>query len=195
MLLIVVLVGLTFVSAGLFYFVSKKLIYGNSTPLTIQAVIPPNQESKNQGLPIRLNIPKLKVDTALEQVGLTPQGAVEAPKNSDNAAWYELGPRPGEIGSAVITGHYGRWKNGQGSVFDNLNELKPGDKLYITDETGTTTAFVVRGSRSYDPEADALEVFISTDGKPHLNLVTCEGVWDKVLKSYPKRLVVFADKE
>ena len=45
------------------------------------------------------------------------------PKNPENAAWYELGPRPGEEGSAVIDGHYGTWKNGKTSAFDRLREL------------------------------------------------------------------------
>ncbi|MFZ2299818.1 MAG: class F sortase [Candidatus Moraniibacteriota bacterium] len=54
---------------------------------------------------------------------------------------------------------------------------------------------MVRESRSFDPDADALDVFSSDDGKAHLNLITCEGVWDKASKRYSKRLVVFTDKE
>lgn len=147
------------------------------------------------GRPVRLKIPGINVDAALESVGLTLKGAVDVPKGLGNAAWFNLGPRPGEIGSAVITGHYGRWKNGAGSVFDDLNKLNQGDKLYVEDDKGVITSFVVRASRSYDPNADAPEVFDSNDGKPHLNLITCEGVWNINLKSYPKRLVVFTDKE
>jgi len=50
-----------------------------------------------------------------------------------------------------------------------------------------------------DPSADqskhpTLET-ASSDAKAHLNLITCEGVWDKVSKSYSKRLVVFTDRE
>jgi len=35
----------------------------------------------------------------------------------------------------------------------------------------------------------------SNDGKAHLNLITCAGVWDEVEKSHSSRLVVFADME
>lgn len=147
------------------------------------------------GLPARLKIPKIKVDVALERVGLTADGAVGAPKGPINAAWYKLGPRPGEIGSAVITGHYGVWKSGIPTVFNNLDKLSPGDKLSVKDDRGIITTFVVREIKSYDPKAGAAEVFASGDGKAHLNLITCEGIWDKTAKSYPKRLVVFTDKE
>lgn len=144
--------------------------------------------------PIRLKIPKIKVNTTLEHVGLTSEGAMDIPKSPDKAAWFNLGPRPGEIGSAVIDGHYGVWKNGKKTVFNNLNKLRKGDKVYTIDEKGSVITFVVRESKSYNSEMDADDVFISGDGKSHLNLITCEGVWNKVTQSYPRRLVIFTDK-
>ncbi len=144
-------------------------------------------------LPVRLKIPKIHVDAAVEYVGLTPAGAMDVPKNPVTVAWLNLGARPGEVGSAVVSGHYG-WKNGKPAAFDNLYALRKGDKIYIEDEKGATTTFVVREIRRYSPSANAAEVFASSDGKAHLNLITCEGVWNKVEKSYSKRLVVFTDK-
>lgn len=118
----------------------------------------------------------------------------DVPKDFTNVAWFNLGPRPGEEGSAAIAGHFGR-KNGKASAFDNLYKLRKGDKIYVEDDKGEVITFVVRGIRRYDPKADASGVFFSSDGKAHLNLITCEGAWNKVTKSYSKRLVVFADKE
>ncbi|MDP2708541.1 MAG: class F sortase [bacterium] len=153
------------------------------------------EQSQPANQPIRLKIPKINIDAAVEYVGLTSQGAMDVPKDSSDVAWFELGARPGDNGSAVITGHYGRWKNGKGSVFDDLNKLSEGDRLYIEDEKGATITFVVREKRRYYPDADAKDVFSSNDGKSHLNLITCDGVWDKAAKSYSKRLIVFTDKE
>lgn len=152
------------------------------------------EKPASSGLPIRLKIPKINVDAALEYVGLTSDGAMDVPKSQDDAAWFNLGPRPGENGSAVIAGHYG-WKNRKASAFDNLHKLREGDKLYIEDDKGMIISFVVRAIQRYEPNADASDVFGSNDDKSHLNLVTCEGVWNKVFKSYSKRLVIFTDKE
>jgi LPXTG-site transpeptidase (sortase) family protein len=149
----------------------------------------------NSGLPVRLKIPGINVDAPLRPVGLTPDGSMDTAKGPDEAVWFEPGPRPGEDGSAVIAGHYGTWKNGEGSVFDNLHELSKGDKLYIEDDEGATISFVVRESRTYNSNADPSDVFSSSDGKSHLNLITCEGVWNKDSKSYSQRLVIFTDKE
>lgn len=147
------------------------------------------------GKPVRLKIPEINVDSAIESLGLAIDGAMDVPEGPRDVAWFNIGPRPGENGSAVIAGHYGTWVGGAGSVFDDLNKLKKGDKLYVEYEKGIIITFVVRESRTYDPKADASDVFGSNDENPHLNLITCDGIWNKVSKSYSERLVVFTDKE
>lgn len=166
-------------------FVSKNLFDDASAKL---------KEPVRAGLPLRIQIPKIRVDASVEHVGLTAQGVVGVPKGPTTVAWFDLGPRPGEKGSSIISGHYG-WTNNKPAVFDNLYKLRKGDKLYITDDKGLVTTFIVRESRRYDPKGDASNVFASLDGKPHLNLITCEGIWNKFSKSYSKRLVIFTDKE
>ncbi len=146
------------------------------------------------GLPSRLTIPKIGVDTMIESVGLTPGGAMGVPTEAQNAAWFNLGPHPGQNGNAVIDGHL-NWTHGTAAVFDNLYKLRPGDKLSVEDEEGRTTTFVVREFRIYDQNQDASDVFGLGDGQAHLNLITCEGLWNKVERSYPNRLVVFTDRE
>lgn len=147
------------------------------------------------GLPIRLQITAIGVDTSIDYVGLTASGLMDKPKNQNTVAWYQLGKRPGEIGSAVMAGHFGIWDNGKGSVFDKLDKLQKGDRISVTDDKGTTTTFVVSRSQSYDPKADATAIFSSSDGISHLNLITCEGVWNTGSQSYPQRLVIFSNKE
>ena len=151
------------------------------------------QEIASPGLPVRLKIPGINVDSVIESVGLTPEGAMGVPKDPNNAAWYNLGPHPGDNGSAVMSGHV-NWYYGAKGVFEKLSKLKPGDKIEVLDDKGAVISFVVRESRSFDAAADANDVFFSKDGKAHLNLITCEGVWNKLAKQYSKRLVVFADR-
>ena len=200
-LLVTILAGFAFTLALSLYFIQQSFNLSAASQFqsgpawsSEGAIVFPKQEQASFGLPMRLKIPGISVDSAIEYVGLTSDGAMDAPKSPDEVAWYNLGPRPGENGSAVLAGHFG-WKNGKAAVFDDLDKLRQGDKLYVVDDTGEIISFVVRESRSYDPRADASDVFILNDGKAHLNLITCEGVWDKVLKSYSKRLVVFTDKE
>lgn len=158
--------------------------------VSASAVVDSEQASK----PIRLKIPKIGVSAAIEYVGLDAVGAMIVPERPESVGWFKLGAMPGENGSAVIAGHYG-WKDDVQAVFDNLNKLKIGDQIYVTDKKGDTVMFVVREIRSYAWTDDASEVFSSDDGKSHLNLITCEGVWNDITETYSQRLVIFADKE
>lgn len=146
------------------------------------------------GLPMRLKIPSINVDSSFEYVGLTHEGAVGAPQNPINAAWFDVGPRPGDIGNSIITGHI-NWYNGVTGVFADLDQLKPGDKITVLDDKGAVITFVVRGSQIYDATAEVVNVFSSSDGKAHLNLITCDGVWVKSAQQYSERLVIFTDRE
>lgn len=153
-----------------------------------------NRPATAPGQPTRLTIPGINVDAAVQYVGVTPDGVMDVPSNSIDVGWYKLGRSPGELGSAVIAGHFDS-KEGEPGVFNTLDTLQPGDKIYVEDEKGTTIAFVVRESRRYDPDADAADVFGSSDGKAHLNLITCEGAWNEADNSYSHRRVIFADRE
>ena len=148
------------------------------------------QEQEKIELPARLKIPSIKINAAIEQKSLTPDGAMDVPDNHNNVAWFSLGTRPGDKGSAVIAGHSG-YKVGK-VIFDDLNQLGKGDKVYVEDTSGKSFSFLVREIRVYDSDAYTPEVFVSDKGK-HLNLITCAGVWDKSKKNYSKRLVVFTD--
>lgn len=175
-----------------FYFGVSSTTEKSPASLVVNVSNLSEQEIAN--LPIRLTIPVINVDSHVESAGLSSDGSMDTPKGPNDVAWFNLGQPPGEIGSAVITGHSGVWENGEETVFNNLHKLRKDDKLYIEDEKGVVTTFVVRESRKYDPQADTFEVFSSNDGKSHLNLITCVGVWDKASKSYSDRLVIFADK-
>jgi len=166
--------------------------YEASVPLSpIQSTVFLEQEQPYIGLPVGLKIPAINVDADIEYVGLTPNGAMGVPSNLVDVAWYNLGPRPGQKGNAVIDGHRSS-RTWVPAVFDHLSDLRVGDNLYIEDDQGTIISFIVRDIRAYDPEEDASDVFSLCDGI-HLNLISCSGDWDIVQKNFSKRLVIFAD--
>ena len=150
--------------------------------------------SDTANVPVRLEIPSIGIYAPIVYVGVTPDGAMDVPKNPNEVALYKFGPRPGEKGSAAIDGHSG-YKDGKVAVFDNLYNLVKGDKIRAVDGKGKVITFVIREVRKYNPSADADMVFNSKDGKSHLNLITCTGAWDDIKKSHKERLVIFSDRE
>lgn len=171
------------------YFQKNKIKKSRAANLVTQNQV---ASKKTLGLPIRLTIPVINVNANVQHIGLTTTGDMQVPTNTIDVGWFDLGPRPGERGSAVIGGHFNN-KNGEEGVFADLDKLKQGDKVYVEDSQGKTITFIVQESRTYDP-GYAEEVFSLSDSE-HLNLITCEGKWDAIQKSYSKRLVVFTNME
>lgn len=170
------------------------IITPTSSPLTTTPSLPVN----GTGTPSRLNIPKINVDASVLALGLATSGVMEIPSNVYDVSWFTGSPRPGEKGSSIITGHVAQIRGGvmtKPGVFIDLNKLSVGDKLYVIDDKGESNTFVVRESRLYDPLADASSVFSSDDNNAHLNLITCDGIWNPGEQSYSKRLVVFTELE
>lgn len=149
---------------------------------------------EGEGNPVYITIPSIGVDAPVERVALTSDGYMDVPRDPGNAGWYALGPRPGEVGSAAIAGHVA-WFDGETAVFSGLHKVVPGDTILVRNDDGSDAAFVVREIRTYAADADATDVFLSRDGKAHLNLITCVGEWDRDAGQYAERLVVFADQE
>jgi LPXTG-site transpeptidase (sortase) family protein len=150
----------------------------------IKAPIPPMVI----GLPLTLQIPKLNIDSTVEEVGITKNQEMETPAVVGRVGWYKLGVRPGQYGSAVIAGHYDTQTGGEG-VFYNLVKLVSGDEVIVVDNNGNKYTYIVVQSRTFDP-GYADSVFNPADQK-YLNLITCDGAWDIDKNSYNKRLVIF----
>ncbi len=144
------------------------------------------------GLPVRLEIPAIQVDASIESVGLTSQGAMDVPKGWMNAAWYNLGIRPGEAGNAVIAGHLDSSTGGP-AVFWDLHLLQPGDLVHVSFDSGLRVSFQVEGSQVYQHDADTqvIESIFGPGQTADLNLITCMGDWDYGSATYAERLVVF----
>lgn len=191
--------GVLFLGLVVVQLFSVQLVYGfygdaavSGSTITTPFLVSPSVEA-TVGIPVRVQIPVIVLDTVVEKVGLLPDGSMGVPKRPRNTGWYMLGPKPGEEGSAVIAGHV-NWYYGAKGAFERLATVKPGSIITVQDAKGVAISFVVRETRKYGAQADATDVFTSHDGKAHLNLITCVGVWNKRAKQYTERLVVFADK-
>jgi sortase (surface protein transpeptidase) len=140
-------------------------------------------------LPVRLRIPAIDVDTGLESLGLASDQSIEVPSEPSVAGWWERGPRPGQVGPAVILGHV-RWN--APAVFSRLDALQRGDEVLIDRADGTTARFVVTGQGTYRKAAFPSDLVYYPTLDPELRLVTCGGPYDRATGHYSENLVVFA---
>ncbi|MFJ5232246.1 class F sortase [Kitasatospora sp. NPDC088391] len=142
--------------------------------------------------PVRLVIPRIGVDAPVEDVGLNPDGTVEVPtpERADEVGWYRHGPQPGQPGPAVLLGHYDTRKGP--AVFHKLPGLRPGDRIDVRRQDGSTLSYRVRELRQYAKNAFPTELVYGDTAGPQLRLITCGGVIGGD-GHYTDNIVVFAD--
>jgi LPXTG-site transpeptidase (sortase) family protein len=142
--------------------------------------------------PVRLAIPLISVNAPIEAVGLTPDGAMEAPEGWWDVGWFRYGPIPGQLGNAVIAGHLDSTTGP--AVFWHLRSLGPGDKVQVVMSNHQTLTFAVQQVVSYPYNGAPLDHIFGNASAANLNLITCSGDWDPVNHNYSNRMVVYTRK-
>ncbi len=145
-------------------------------------------------VPVRIEIPALKVNAKIVSVGMTAAGAMATPGRYADVGWYKFGTLPGERGSAVMAGHV---DNGLAlpGVFKHLVDVINGDEIYVTNSNGERIRFKVMSTVVYNyKEVPVTQIFTRDDGN-YLTLITCIGSLIHSEHTYDERLVVTAIKE
>lgn len=143
-----------------------------------------------QAPPVRLIVPKLSIDTSIEPVSVGTNNIMEVPDGWDKAGWYIKAVKPGEVGTAVIVGHYDD-QFGKPAIFYYLNQLEAGDKIIILTSDNRELNFIVKQKSTY-PFWSSIDELLIPDKNKNLILITCGGWWNQELHNYSERLVVQA---
>lgn len=142
--------------------------------------------------PVRLIIPAIDINASVEDVGTQANADLATPSQHPwvDVGWYNLGPRPGERGSAVIDGHLDR-PGGFPAVFWYLRDLHVGDEVLVKNSSGKTLRFQVTRIELYVPQDAPIQDIFGNSGGTFLNLITCAGDWISSQHQTNLRLVVY----
>jgi sortase (surface protein transpeptidase) len=168
----------------------RPLAHSVPAPQGIFAAPPLARQAKRVARPVFLTIPRIGVHTDLITLGRTPQGTLQVPSSTTVAGWYGGGPRPGEIGSAIIVGHIDSTQ-GPG-VFFRLRLLRAGNLVYVRRSDGTLAVFRVTEQRMYPKSDFPTQRVYGPAPDAELHLITCGGTFDSATGSYLSNVVVYA---
>jgi LPXTG-site transpeptidase (sortase) family protein len=141
--------------------------------------------------PARLVIPAIGVDAKVEARGLDSDRNLATASDYRDVAWYDLGPRPGEPGNAIVNGHVNWWTGD--AVFAQLSRLRVGDAIRVTRADGGLVEFKVTGKHIVDANARIAALF-APSSQATLTLITCTGAWNPLTQSDTQRLLVSATR-
>jgi hypothetical protein len=146
----------------------------------------------DRSTPMTISIASIKLRASVDQIGLAPDGTLEKQpfETASHAAWYRLGPAPGQVGPAVVAGHVDTKSNI--AVFFYLTRVRPGDHVVITRADRHTATFTVDWLGSFPKTNFPTQLVYGSTNYPALRLITCGGVFDRAAGSYRDNIVVFA---
>ncbi|MEO3923782.1 class F sortase [Micromonosporaceae bacterium B7E4] len=156
---------------------------------------PPQPAELPRSTPVRITIPKIKVNAKIMSVGVNDDGTVQVPplKQAQLAGWYNAGASPGEFGNAVVVGHVDSAVTGP-AVFFRLGALKRGDRVEVTRKDGKVVRFAVDAVKSYPKTSFPSELVYGAADTAQLQLVTCGGTFDRKKRSYRNNVIVSATR-
>ncbi|MFD7613674.1 class F sortase [Streptomyces sp. NPDC059828] len=139
----------------------------------------------------RIAIPAIRVDAPIVDVGLDPNGWIEAPPPQDTnlAGWYQNGIAPGSQGTAVIVGHVDN--AGGPAVFYGLGALQKGVHIEVARYDGRVAVFEVYGVEVFSKQNFPGARVYGDTGSPELRVITCGGGYSRA-GGYDGNVVVFA---
>lgn len=156
---------------------------------TRTSAAPASARAADIARPARVRIPTLGVDADLVGLGLNPDRSMEVP-DFGRAGWYELGPRPGAPGPAVIAAHVDSVDGPD--VFHRLTELERGDTIVVEHADGSRSRFVVRDAEQRRKEDLPVDRIWNDTDRAVLRLITCGGRFDAQERSYDSNVIVYA---
>lgn len=136
-------------------------------------------------------LPRLDVAASLAPLGLEEDGQLEVPDHPDVAGWYAGGPRPGEVGPAVVAGHVDS-RTGP-AVFARLDELRPGDVAHLVYRDGFVATYRIAGVERFPKHRFPTEAVYGDTEMPVLRLITCGGSFDRSAGSYRDNVIAYGD--
>ncbi len=145
-------------------------------------------------MPRIITIAKIGVKARVLQMGINPDGSMQAPIGIYDAGWYGGSARPGTSGAAVIDAHSsGPTKQG---LFGRLDELVVGDTIEVERGDGLKLKYRVINKESVAKDAVDMKKLLAVSGQAAegLNLITCSGTWVKGQATYSNRTIVYSEK-
>ena len=155
--------------------------------------------------PVQIRIPALGVNRSIVKLARVRDRSTGAwtwnvkslfrSGRSDLVGHWEGSAYPGQVGNLILVGHnFGYGYNG---VFVRLGSLRPGQPVYVINQTGQTFTYQVKSvsrvkwrQKSFGELTQHLS-FLSPGGSERVTLVSCAGA---NVEPFPERVYVVADR-
>jgi sortase (surface protein transpeptidase) len=145
--------------------------------------------------PAHVDIPAVNLHASIIKVDLNADQSLGTPPlgNAKVAGWYDRGPTPGQVGSAILDAHVdSALMSDYRGAFYYLGLVKPGMEVDVARADGIVALFRVDEIQvAAKADFPTAKVYAAT-AYPALRLITCGGDYDKQSHEYLGNTIVYA---
>lgn len=137
-----------------------------------------------------LSIPKLLINTPIEEKSSSVNDEIATPSDSVNISWYKNGKAPGEVGNAILSGFTsGGSTNG---ILTGLDRLKSNDEIKVIFKNNSSVSYkIIDIKRFKQGEEIPVDLLKKEDGK-YLSLFAVSGSGVTPINAGRDRMLILA---
>lgn len=191
----VMLIGYNYVISRVKYSPVKAVMAVSSVPSKVRTKII-NVPDKDPPAPsleaasMYMSIPKLMINTPLEETSSSVGEDVATPQNPVNIAWYKNGKKPGEVGNSILSG----FMNGGSTsgILTGLDRLKNDDEIKVIFKDKNVMTYKIVDIKKYKQGEDIPSEQIKKEDGKYLTLFAVSGSGVTAINAGRDRMMILA---
>jgi len=140
--------------------------------------------------PKRIQIDSISIYAEIRQVSLNKYNLIETFPSKDIVSWFKDSYLPGEIGNCILSGN--KYYNNFTAIFNNLDEIKIGDKIIFTLDNGIKITQEVYDIKIIEGNILPKSFLEADSGFPITTIISQTGDIIKETGNYENLIVILA---
>jgi len=137
-----------------------------------------------------LSIPKLLINTPIEEKSSAVNEEIATPQDSVNIAWFKNGKKPGEVGNAILSGFTSGGSTS--GILTGLDRLKAGDEIKVMFKSNNNIVYKIIDIKRFKQGEEIPEDVLKKEDGKYLSLFAVSGSGVTPINAGRDRMLIIA---
>ncbi len=140
-----------------------------------------------------LSIPKLLINTPIEDKSSSVGEEIATPQDSINISWFKNGKKPGEVGNAILSGFTSGGSTS--GILTGLDRLKSGDEIKVIFKNNSFVSYKIIDIKRFRQGEEIPEDALKKEDGKYLSLFAVSGSGVTPINAGRDRMLILAKAE
>lgn len=140
-----------------------------------------------------LSIPKLLINTPIEEKSSSVGEEIATPQDSVNISWFKNGKKPGEVGNTILSGFTSGGSTS--GILTGLDRLKNGDEIKVMFKNNNFVSYKIVDIKRFKQGEEIPEDFLKKEDGKYLSLFAVSGSGVTPINAGRDRMLILAKSD